>query len=109
LSQADAAVPDSRHDGAPWLALQWISKTRPQHGRLAIVDFRKGAPSGPPEEFRFTPAQISAELAEAGFSLETTHDQDTYPERARSVRHPESGHNLRRSACAAYGDDRAGL
>ena len=42
--------------------------------RLAIVDFRKGAPSGPPEEFRFTPAQISAELAEAGFSLETTHD-----------------------------------
>jgi ubiquinone/menaquinone biosynthesis C-methylase UbiE len=42
--------------------------------RLAIIDFRKGAPSGPPEEFRFTPAQISAELADAGFSLETTHD-----------------------------------
>jgi ubiquinone/menaquinone biosynthesis C-methylase UbiE len=42
--------------------------------RLAIIDFRKGAPSGPPEEFRFTPAQISAELAEAGFSLETTHE-----------------------------------
>ncbi|MBI4485237.1 MAG: class I SAM-dependent methyltransferase [Acidobacteria bacterium] len=42
--------------------------------RLAIIDFRKGAPSGPPEEFRFTPAQISAELAKAGFSLATTHD-----------------------------------
>ena len=42
--------------------------------RLAIVDFRKGAPSGPPEEFRFTPAQITAELSGAGFSLETTHD-----------------------------------
>jgi SAM-dependent methyltransferase len=42
--------------------------------RLAIVDFRKGAPSGPPEEFRFTPDQISAELASAGFSLQTTHD-----------------------------------
>ena len=27
--------------------------------RLAIVDFRKGAPDGPPDEFRFTPAQIS--------------------------------------------------
>jgi ubiquinone/menaquinone biosynthesis C-methylase UbiE len=42
--------------------------------RLAIIDFRKGAPSGPPEEFRFTPAQISAELAAAGFSVVTTHD-----------------------------------
>lgn len=42
--------------------------------RLAIVDFRKGAPSGPPEEFRFTPDQISAELAKAGFALQTSHD-----------------------------------
>ena len=42
--------------------------------RLAIVDFRKGAPSGPPEEFRFTPDQISAELAQAGFALQTSHD-----------------------------------
>ena len=42
--------------------------------RLAIVDFRKGAPSGPPEEFRFTPDQVSAELAKAGFSLQTSHD-----------------------------------
>lgn len=42
--------------------------------RLAIIDFRKGAPSGPPEEFRFTPGQIGTELADAGFSLETTHD-----------------------------------
>src|SRR5262245_12872703 len=24
-------------------------------GRLAIIDFKKGAPDGPPEEFRFTP------------------------------------------------------
>jgi cyclopropane fatty-acyl-phospholipid synthase-like methyltransferase len=45
-----------------------------QGARLAIVDFRKGAPSGPPEEFRFTPDQIEAELAKAGFSLQTTHD-----------------------------------
>lgn len=42
--------------------------------RLAIVDFRKGAPAGPPEEFRFTPDQISAELAKAGFALQATHD-----------------------------------
>jgi ubiquinone/menaquinone biosynthesis C-methylase UbiE len=42
--------------------------------RLAIVDFRKGAPAGPPEEFRFTPDQISAELEMAGFSLLATHE-----------------------------------
>jgi cyclopropane fatty-acyl-phospholipid synthase-like methyltransferase len=42
--------------------------------RLAIVDFRKDSPSGPPVEFRFTPDQISKELAGAGFSLQTSHD-----------------------------------
>ena len=39
-------------------------------GRVAIVDFRKGAPEGPPEEFRFTPEQISEELGKAGFVLQ---------------------------------------
>jgi ubiquinone/menaquinone biosynthesis C-methylase UbiE len=43
-------------------------------GRLAIIDFRKGAPSGPPEQFRFTPEQISSELGQAGFSLQATHE-----------------------------------
>lgn len=43
-------------------------------GRLAIIDFRKDAPSGPPVEFRFTQEQISAELAQAGFALSTQHD-----------------------------------
>ena len=42
--------------------------------RLAIVDFRKGAPEGPPEEFRFLPQQIRDELAGAGFSLMAEHD-----------------------------------
>ena len=42
--------------------------------RLAIVDFRKGAPAGPPEHFRFTPEQISGELAQAGFALVESHD-----------------------------------
>lgn len=42
--------------------------------RLAIVDFRKDAPQGPPVEFRFTPDEISAELAKAGFSLQASHD-----------------------------------
>ncbi len=43
-------------------------------GRLAIVDFRKGVPGGPPDEFRFTPDEISQELAQAGFALQTSHD-----------------------------------
>jgi SAM-dependent methyltransferase len=43
-------------------------------GRLAIVDFRKEAPEGPPPEFRFTPDQISGELAQAGFVLHQQHD-----------------------------------
>lgn len=42
--------------------------------RVAIVDFKKGAPSGPPEEFRLTVEQITGELARAGFTLQKTHD-----------------------------------
>lgn len=42
-------------------------------GRLAIVDFRKDAPDGPPVEFRFTADEISAELAKAGYHLATSH------------------------------------
>lgn len=42
-------------------------------GQLAIIDFRKDAPEGPPVEFRFTADQISAELAKAGYRLATSH------------------------------------
>lgn len=42
--------------------------------RLAIVDFKKGAPGGPPDEFRFSSEQITAELVKAGFTLQTQHD-----------------------------------
>ncbi|MEZ5289545.1 MAG: methyltransferase domain-containing protein [Vicinamibacterales bacterium] len=44
-------------------------------GRVAIVDFRKDAGGeGPPAEFRFTPDQISGEMAQAGFVLDAQHD-----------------------------------
>lgn len=43
-------------------------------GRLAIIDFRKDSPDGPPAEFRFTADQITAELVEAGYELAETHD-----------------------------------
>jgi ubiquinone/menaquinone biosynthesis C-methylase UbiE len=42
--------------------------------RLAIVDWRKDSPDGPPPEFRFTPEQIAAELGQAGFRLSAKHD-----------------------------------
>lgn len=43
-------------------------------GRVAIVDFRKDAPDGPPAHFRFTPEQIQQEMAEAGYVLAAQHD-----------------------------------
>lgn len=51
-----------------------LKKSLKPSGRLAIIDFRKGAPDGPPEEFRFAPEQISAELTAAGFALQAQHD-----------------------------------
>lgn len=41
--------------------------------RLAIIDFRKDSPEGPPVEFRFTAEEIAAELRAAGFRLATQH------------------------------------
>jgi cyclopropane fatty-acyl-phospholipid synthase-like methyltransferase len=43
-------------------------------GRIAIVDFRKDAPDGPPAQFRFEPDQIIKEMQEAGFRLDARHD-----------------------------------
>jgi ubiquinone/menaquinone biosynthesis C-methylase UbiE len=51
-----------------------LRKSMKQSGRLAIIDFRKGAPSGPPEHFRFTADQITEELKQAGFRLQAQHD-----------------------------------
>jgi len=43
-------------------------------GRIAIVDFRKDSPEGPPVEFRFTVEQIEAEMKQAGFTVDSKHD-----------------------------------
>jgi SAM-dependent methyltransferase len=42
-------------------------------GRLAIIDWRPGGPMGPPEQFRFSPEKIAAELAKAGWKLAAQH------------------------------------
>jgi cyclopropane fatty-acyl-phospholipid synthase-like methyltransferase len=51
-----------------------LRKSLKAGGRVAIVDFRKDAPDGPPVQFRFTPEQIEAEMKEAGYQLEASHD-----------------------------------
>lgn len=43
-------------------------------GKLAIVDWKKGAPMGPADEYRFTPEEIRNELAAAGFRFVRQHD-----------------------------------
>ena len=42
--------------------------------RLAIIDFRRDSPYGPPEGMRVPRAQAERELARAGFALVATHD-----------------------------------
>ena len=43
-------------------------------GRVAIVDYHKDAPGGPPPEFRFDAAQIIDEMHRAGYRLDARHD-----------------------------------
>lgn len=43
-------------------------------GRIAIVDYRKDTPGGPPPEFRFEASQIIGEMQQAGYRLEAQHD-----------------------------------
>ena len=45
-------------------------------GRLAIIDWLPGGPMGPPEQFRFSPEKIQAELAAAGWKKAGLH---TFP------------------------------
>lgn len=51
-----------------------LRKSLKPSARLAIIDFRKDSPDGPPVEFRFTVEQIEGELRQAGFRLDTRHD-----------------------------------
>ena len=51
-----------------------LRKSLKPGGRIAIVDFRKDAPEGPPAHFRFTPQQIQDEMKEAGYTLQSTND-----------------------------------
>jgi SAM-dependent methyltransferase len=42
-------------------------------GRLIIIDFRKGQPMGPPEQYRLGPEQVRQELETAGYRAAGEH------------------------------------
>lgn len=42
-------------------------------GRMAIVDYKKGIPHGPPDEEKLTPEQVVQEMTAAGYRLEKEH------------------------------------
>jgi SAM-dependent methyltransferase len=43
-------------------------------GRVAIIDFKRGQPMGPPDSEKIPAAQVETELREAGYALVATHD-----------------------------------
>lgn len=43
-------------------------------GRIAIIDFRMDSPEGPPKQARLVPAQVIAEMRNAGYELASGHD-----------------------------------
>ncbi len=68
-------VVDTYHHIANRRAYFWeLRKLLKPGGRLAIIDFRKDSPEGPPVEFRFTPEEITGELSKAGFTFDARHD-----------------------------------
>jgi SAM-dependent methyltransferase len=42
-------------------------------GRIAVIDFRENAPSGPPRSERIAPERVQAEMKQAGYALAAEH------------------------------------
>ncbi|MGQ9635668.1 MAG: hypothetical protein ACUVXB_15670, partial [Bryobacteraceae bacterium] len=73
-SQARALSTDWGHISQREKYFRQLGESLKPGARLAIIDFKKGAPGGPPDKYRFTPEEIQTELARAGFGLLARHD-----------------------------------
>jgi ubiquinone/menaquinone biosynthesis C-methylase UbiE len=51
-----------------------LTKSLATGGRVAIIDFRKDSPQGPPPQFRFEADQIIGEMKQAGYRLDARYD-----------------------------------
>jgi ubiquinone/menaquinone biosynthesis C-methylase UbiE len=51
-----------------------LTKSLTAGGRVAIIDFRKESPQGPPPQFRFEADQIVGEMKQAGYRLDAKYD-----------------------------------
>lgn len=51
-----------------------LTKSLATGGRVAIIDFRKDSPQGPPPQFRFEADQIIGEMMQAGYRLDARYD-----------------------------------
>ncbi len=51
-----------------------LKKSLAVGARVAIIDFRKDSPEGPPPEFRFEADQIIGEMKQAGYRLDNRHE-----------------------------------
>jgi ubiquinone/menaquinone biosynthesis C-methylase UbiE len=51
-----------------------LRKSLATGGRVAIIDFRKDSPQGPPPQFRFEADQIIGEMKQAGYGLDARYD-----------------------------------
>lgn len=57
------------HIGNREVYFRKLAKSLKPGGTLAIVDFKRDSPEGPPKEFRFPPEKVKSELAHAGYTL----------------------------------------
>jgi cyclopropane fatty-acyl-phospholipid synthase-like methyltransferase len=75
----DARLPESvdvvlivdtyHHIGNRVVYFRKLAKSLKPGGRVAIIDFKADSPEGPPQEFRFPPEKVKAEMGEAGYVL----------------------------------------
>lgn len=62
------------HIGGRVAYFRHLAKSLKPGGRIAIIDFTKDSPEGPPKEFRFAPEQFQEEMSKAGYKLASRPD-----------------------------------